>query len=135
MRFTGADLVASWGGANAVLVGVHIWFGGGVDGSIPLALYGGAVLLTELVAVAAWWTLRYRPGITATSAAPRTSRIALWGGLAAAFVVAGFVWGYWLMAPAAYPLLGVAVEFASSGKSSRWRARIASSSGSGGTLG
>jgi hypothetical protein len=139
-RFNGPDLVATWGAANAVLLGVHIGYGGGVSGSIPLALYGGSVLLTELVALAAWWTLRHRPDVATVTPVPRTSRIALWGGVAAAFIVLGLVYDPWLMLPAIYPLVGVLIELVSSSSPRRdgrywWRARSASSSGSGAVRG
>lgn len=106
----GPAVISLWGAGNAALLGMLIGYG---ERPFAIALYGGSVLLVEVVGAVFW--LGYLSGLPrgATAPAPRSSRPAMLVGVVAAFVGLGFVYRPWLAAPAALPALALVTEWLS----------------------
>lgn len=118
-RFTSPDVIALWGGGNAVLWFIHLGYGGGTVPTFPLAAYGSSVMLVELTAVAGFWTLKRHGDTRFISPGPRSSRIAVWGAAFLGIVVIGLVFRPYMMIPAIYPALGILLEFSASRRARR----------------
>jgi hypothetical protein len=109
-RPRGPDVVAAWGLANAVLLGVLIGYG---DRAAAIAVYAGSVGLIELLALGAWWVMSAHPVWAATSPEPRRSRASMLVAAIAAAVGVGAVWDWWFALAAVYPAGALVMEIAS----------------------
>ncbi len=103
---TTPQVVAGWGLGLSILVAIHV----GYQRSLfALALFAAVSVLVEVVALAVYLT-RPRDGAVGPSPAPRRSTQSLLVAAIVLFVGIGLVWRTYMIIPAFYPALLLAVE-------------------------
>lgn len=103
---TGPDVVAAWGGFNGLLVAVLLIYG---ESAFAIVLYASVVLLIEIVAAVAW-LFRHQGHEVGEINNVHKSRAPFFGGIAAFFIAAGFIFRPYFVTPAAYFLIAAALD-------------------------
>lgn len=121
MRPKGPDVIAAWGAFLSLAFFTQLIYG---ESAFAVTLFGCVIAMIEIIAAVAWWVMHRRPDTVGDSVVPSHSYTSMLAAGIVGFIGAGFVYKPWMMTPAVYLLIALALQL-SAGARARRRSRMA----------